>query len=180
MACRPWRRGSRQLVTADKDDVFQFHDPGSLRDGDLELVLVDTYPGDPELGFVPAYRFAIKWVGGDTELGIIDLRVGDTEHVARYAGHIGYRVKPQHRGHHLAARACRLLLALARSHGLEALWITCNPDNGASRRTCELAGAQFVEIVDLPPDTDMYRRGERRKCRYRLDLVAEERSAYDR
>jgi len=49
-------------------------------------------------------------------------------------------------------------------------WITCNPDNAASRRTCELAGAVLVEIVDLPEDIDMYQEGERQKCRYRLEL----------
>jgi tagatose 1,6-diphosphate aldolase len=50
------------------------------------------------------------------------------------------------------------------------LWITCNPENIASRRTCEAAGADFVEIVDLPSDIDMYQEGERQKCRYRLKL----------
>jgi tagatose 1,6-diphosphate aldolase len=63
-----------------------------------------------------------------------------------------------------------LLLPLARRHGLEILWITCDPDNIASRRTCELAGLELVEIVDVPEHMDMYQRGERRKCRYRLYL----------
>jgi tagatose 1,6-diphosphate aldolase len=40
---------------------------------------------------------------------------------------------------------------LAVRHGLSELWITCNPDNIASRRTCEAAGAELVEVVDLPP-----------------------------
>jgi tagatose 1,6-diphosphate aldolase len=61
-------------------------------------------------------------------------------------------------------------MPLARHYSLNPLWITCNPDNYASRRTCELAGATFIEIVDLPEDTDMYQMGERQKCRYRLDL----------
>jgi tagatose 1,6-diphosphate aldolase len=50
------------------------------------------------------------------------------------------------------------------------VWITCDPENTASRRTCELAGADFIEIIDLPPDIDMYQDGERQKCRYRLDV----------
>jgi predicted acetyltransferase len=50
------------------------------------------------------------------------------------------------------------------------VWITCDPDNIASRKTCELAGARLVEIVDLPEDTDMYREGMRQKCRYRIDV----------
>jgi len=71
-------------------------------------------------------------------------------------------------GGHIATAFCRApraslrrprlpaALALARSHDLNPLWITCNPDNIASRRTCELAGATLVEIVDLPENTDMY------------------------
>lgn len=83
---------------------------------------------------------------------------------------VSYDVDPEHRGHLYASRACKLLLSLARTHSLQFLWITCSPDNIASRRTCELVGAKLVEIVDLPEDTDMYQEGERHKCRYRLDL----------
>jgi predicted acetyltransferase len=50
------------------------------------------------------------------------------------------------------------------------VWITCNPENVASRRTCELAGGQLIDIVDLPPETDMFKEGERQKCRYRFAL----------
>lgn len=150
--------------------MFTFHSPGQLMDGDLELILVEEYPGDPAANRVPAFKFRMSLIGQDNEIGRIELRVGNSEHLVMYAGHIGYEVAPEHRGQRYAARACKLLLPLASSHGLDTLWITCNPDNMASRRTCELAGAQLVEIVDLPEDTDMYQRGERRKCRYRLDL----------
>ena len=152
--------------------MFQFHNPGILADHDLELVLTDKYPGDPDINYAPAYKFKMKIVGQRHEKGIgrIELRVGNTDRITLYGGHIGYGVDPEHRGHQYAARTCRLLLPLARSHGLDALWITCNPDNAASRRTCELAGAELVEIIDLPEDTDVYREGERKKCRYRIDL----------
>jgi predicted acetyltransferase len=150
--------------------LFKFQDPTRLIDDDLELILVEKYPGDPTVGYVPAYRFKMVLVGQDKRIGSIELRVGNTEHVVMYGGHIGYGVDPEYKGHRYAARGCRLLLPLARSHGLKTLWITCNPDNIASRRTCEILGAELVEIVDLPEDTDMYQEGERQKCRYRLDL----------
>lgn len=150
--------------------MFTFQNPGTLIDDDLELVLDDRYHGDPVREYVPAYRFKMMRTGRNREVGRIELRVGDSDHIVTYAGHIGYRVFPRYRGHHYAARSCRLLMPLARSHGLTVLWITANPDNYASRRTCELAGCTFVEIVDLPADTDMYQMGERQKCRYRLDL----------
>jgi tagatose 1,6-diphosphate aldolase len=151
--------------------MFDFHDPGRLLDGDLELVLVDKHPGCPDADHAPRYEFKMTLAGQGEEIGRIELRVGSTDHLILYAGQIGYRVHRGYRGQHYAARACRLLLPLARSHGLVPLWITCNPDNIASRRTCELAGAEMVGIVDLPQESDMYQRGERQKCRYRLDVL---------
>jgi tagatose 1,6-diphosphate aldolase len=150
--------------------MFEFRDPGKLIDNDLELVLVERYPGDAAINYMPAYKFRMTLVGQDQEIGRIELRVGNTKHLVMYGGHIGYGVEQDYRGRRYAARACRLLFPLALSHGLTELWITCNPDNIASRRTCELAGAKLVETVDLPEDTDMYQEGERQKCRYRIDL----------
>lgn len=149
---------------------FQFLDPGTLRDGELEVVLVDTVEGDPIRGYAPRYAFEMYVDGAKGVAGRINLRCANTRNIVTYAGHIGYDVAPEHRGHRYAARSCRLLFPLARQHGLNPLWITCNPDNIASRRTCEIAGLELVEIVDLPPDGEMYRRGERQKCRYRLYL----------
>jgi len=150
---------------------FIFLSPGLLRDDDLELRLRHNAPGDDERGWVPAYFFDMYRDGYAEKVGGIDLRIGNPPSIRLYGGHVGYDVNPEHRGHHFAARAVRLLFDLARRHEMQVLWITCNPDNWASRRTCELAGGTLVEIVDLPPDNDMYRDGERQKCRYRFDLI---------
>jgi predicted acetyltransferase len=139
-----------------------------LVDGELRLDVVERSPADPERGWVPAYKFRI--VVGDQAVGRVDLRLGATDFMIRYAGQVGYGIDVGFRGHRYAARALRLLKEVARVHGFGDLWITCNPDNLASRRTCELAGAELVEIVDLPPDCDMYADGDRSKCRYRLPL----------
>jgi predicted acetyltransferase len=103
-------------------------------------------------------------------VGEINLRLRSTAHIELYAGHIGYNIDPAHRGHHYAARAVRLLIPLAREHGINPLWLTCDPDNLASRRSCERAGAQFVDIVDVPATCIIHRSGHAKKCRYRLDL----------
>jgi predicted acetyltransferase len=150
--------------------MFEFLDPGLLIDDDLELILAENIPANPIIDYVPAYRFKMRINHQEKDGGHIDLRVGNNFRLVMYCGHIAYAVEPENRGHHYAARASKLLLPLARKHGMQTLWITCNPDNFASRRTCELAGAVFVEIVDLPEDIDMYLEGERKKCRYRLDL----------
>ena len=101
-------------------------------------------------------------------VGSISLRIGHSVNLDWYLGHIGYHVMPSARGHHYAARAARLLLPVARAHGHQHLWITCNPDNIASRRTCELLGAAYVDTVLLPRENPLYKQGEREKCRYRL------------
>jgi predicted acetyltransferase len=142
-------------------------DPARLRDDDLQLALSESFGGNAAKNLVPAYRFAIQHAYWGWRMGEIELRLGNTHHIRMYAGHIGYEIFPAYRGHHYAARAVKLLLPLARTEGIETVWITCNPDNYASRRTCELAGFELVEIVDLPPTSDMYREGERQKCRYR-------------
>jgi len=102
--------------------------------------------------------------------GTIGLRLGHDENLLMYLGHIGYHVLPPVRGHHYAERACRLLLPLARAHGMKQLIITCNPDNTPSRRTCERLGARYIETVKLPRGNALYQQGDREKCRYILDL----------
>jgi tagatose 1,6-diphosphate aldolase len=129
---------------------------------------------DPALNRAPAYQFWMKLLDEFQPpvpmAGSISLRIGDTEDLRRYLGHIGYNVFPAARGHHYAARACQLIRDLARCHGLSELWITCNPENIASRRTCEHIGAKFVDTVAIPVGHLLYQRGERNKCRYRLSI----------
>jgi predicted acetyltransferase len=157
------RGGAREL---------RFLEPGTLQEGELTLVLRRTYRGSRSLGLAPNYAFDMKHAESGAHLGEIDLRLSNEHYITHYAGHIGYGVVRAFRGHHYAARACRLLLPLAKVHGLSPLWITCNPDNHASRKTCEALGATLAEIVAVPPNSDLYRRGEQQKCRYRLDLDA--------
>ena len=146
-----------------------FYDPGMLYDGDLQLVLIHKYPGDINVRLSPAYKFEMRTTYG-CRMGNIDLRIGHTHNLITFGGHIGYRVEPAYRGHHYAARSCQLILPLARRHSINPVWITCNPDNTPSRRTCERIGGTLVEIVEIPPELDMYHEGERFKCRYRVDL----------
>jgi predicted acetyltransferase len=198
---------------------FQFLDPGSLIDGDFQLVqphrrwinavlaackhpahpptqarliaetnyhqlrdFVKAFPQGHQRpnsagGIVPTYHF---WMCLPDRLdfpivGSISLRIGLTQNMVMFNGQVGYQVYPFARGNHYAERACRMLLPLAARHGLDPLWITCNPDNFPSRRTCERLGANLVETVDVPPENPLYQRGERAKCRYRINLGAKAR-----
>jgi tagatose 1,6-diphosphate aldolase len=161
------RELSPQDATLTREQVVRF----------VQQFPLGRQPGDVEKGFVPAYHFWMHlrptFVTGRPPVAIaggIGLRVGHTRNLEMYLGHVGYNVYPPARGRRLAARAVRLLLPLARRLGLNPLWITCNPDNVPSRRTCELAGGRLVEVVPLPADHPLALRGEHEKCRYRFDL----------
>lgn len=146
-----------------------FMDTSFLANDEIELRLTKTAEGDPEKGFVPAYYFAVCDKQG-REMGQCDLRIGHNSNTY-YGGNIGYRIKEEFRGHHYAGKACRLLFELAKKHGLNYIIITCNPDNHASRKTCEYAGGRLIETVTLPEDNDMrIEGGETEKCIYKFDL----------
>lgn len=137
-----------------------------LGDGEIDIVLYEKYPGDSEKGFVPAYKFNIVLHKTGEKIGHINLRLGDTEKVANYIGHIGYGVEELYRGRRIASRACNLIKKVADDLGMKRLIITCNPDNYASRRTCEIIGAKLIDIIDIPETSDAHGIGESQKCRY--------------
>ncbi|MEO6437266.1 MAG: GNAT family N-acetyltransferase [Tepidisphaeraceae bacterium] len=132
--------------------------------------------GDPAAGRVPAYHFWMRLDPpvGDPPIGMaggMAFRIGASAEIELYSGNIGYHVYPPARGRRLAERACRLIFPLARRHGMDRLWITCNPDNVASRRTCERLGAKLVEVLPIPMDHPFRARGETEKCRFLMELI---------
>ena len=148
---------------------MRFLDTSFLKNDEIALRLEKTVEGDEARGWLPAYHFAICDPAG-TKMGQCDLRIGHNENVY-YGGNIGYRVEPPYRGHHYAGKACLLLFELARRHGLDWLIITCNPDNGPSRKTCEWLGGALLEIAELPEGNNMrVEEGETEKCIFRFDL----------
>lgn len=143
-----------------------FLDTDFLQNSEISLQLDHTVAGRDN--WLPTYHFRILLADG-TEAGRCDLRVGHSAGVF-YGGNIGYHIYEPCRGHHYAGKACLLLFELARRHGLDYLYITCNPENIPSRRTCEYAGGALEAIVDVPADNDMYQRGERKKCIYKFSI----------
>jgi tagatose 1,6-diphosphate aldolase len=137
--------------------------PDCLEHDSVSLRFSKVVPGDATRGFVPYYHFRIFADGAD--IGHINLRVGDTEHVRLSAGHIGYEISAAHRGHRHALSACRALAPFARSFHAP-LILTCDPDNLASRRTIELLGATFIDEIALLSHDPHYLRGSRTKLRF--------------
>ncbi|MEE0435973.1 MAG: GNAT family N-acetyltransferase [Peptococcaceae bacterium] len=137
-----------------------------LTDGDICLLLRQYQWGSAYVGGLPSYFFKIVSASEmRRELGHCDLRLGTHAEIA-YSGNIGYRVYRQHRGHHYALKASRLMLHFAYELGMEECIITCNPDNAASRRTLEALGGELRATVQVPEDSACYKAGDRVKCQF--------------
>ncbi len=146
-----------------------FFDTGFLESDGIKLVLNRTRSAEPERKRLPAYCFRICDRQGNT-LGTCDLKIGYSDAIY-YSGHIGYEIAEPYRGHHYAAKACRLLFGLAGKHGMDHLYITCAPDNLPSRRTCEHLGGELLEIAELPEDHELRTdSGHSHECIYRFML----------
>lgn len=133
--------------------------------GPVTLVFSKMTEADEARGFVPGYHFKIL---NDLfeEVGHLNFRVGNTEHVRLAAGHIGFEIAERHRGHRYAANACLAAAAWVSEVSGEVV-ITVDPDNLPSVRTIERIGATFVDEVDVPKGDPHYLRGSLRKKRYR-------------
>ena len=80
-------------------------------------------------------------------LGGIALRHGSDDYV-RWAGHIGYGIRPSARRRGLATWALGRMLDEARVLGLDRVLAVCAVDNAASVKSIERCGGVFEGIRD--------------------------------
>jgi predicted acetyltransferase len=100
---------------------------------------------DPSGG---AHRCLYRWiVEGDRVLGGMALRYGSDDYV-RWAGHIGYGIRPSERRRGLASWALGEILGDARGVGLDRVLVVCAVDNLASGKTIERCGGVFESVRD--------------------------------
>jgi predicted acetyltransferase len=97
---------------------------------------------------VGRHRCTYRWiVEGDRVLGGIALRDGADDYV-KWAGHVGYGIRPSARRRGLGAWALAHILDEARGLGLDRVLAVCAVDNAASVRTIERTGGVFEGIRD--------------------------------
>ena len=115
-----------------------------LTDDMISLACRVKAPAIAEKKYVPAYIFDI--CKNEERIGEISLRIGYTKGLY-YDGQIGYSVKEEYRGNGYAVRACRLLIPVAKAHGMTKLLITNDYSNTASRRVCEKLGSDRARSI---------------------------------
>ena len=131
----------------------------------MHLEILEKNPGDGVI--LPFYYYDIYI--GDQPVGKISIRIGDNYH-AYYNGHVGYEIDESFRGHRYSLAALRLVLPVAKHHGMDRIYLTCDQSNEASKRTIALSGARYLETAKIPRDYFAWRVGIEDHCIYQLDL----------
>ncbi len=131
----------------------------------MHLEILEKYPGDEAL--LPFYYYSIYV--GEQAVGKISIRIGDNYH-SYYNGHVGYEIDEPFRGHAYSLAALRLVLPVARFHGMRRVYISCGASNTASRKIIEVAGGRLLEICPIPKDYFAWYEGIEDHRIYQLDL----------
>lgn len=137
----------------------------TMSDGEILLKISQKYQGDDEL--LPFYYYDI--FVDDTAVGKISIRIGNNYH-SYYNGHIGYEIDKEYRGNNYAYKVCKLVLQVAKAHGMIELILTCDESNIPSYKTIEKLGADLIEIVKPPEDYFAYREDMEKQRIYKLQL----------
>lgn len=154
---------------------FVFKKYPVFSDGEIDVEVDYEMPATRRRGVAwpPTYYFKISRHGIQEKIGRLSLAIGYTDFLVLYNGQIGFSIKEDFRGHHYAAKACILVKQVAIDYHMDTIWIATDPDNVASRKTCELLGSSLVEIIDVPESSFLYKDDHHQTCRYRWILYGE-------
>ncbi|MBO4419573.1 MAG: GNAT family N-acetyltransferase [Oscillospiraceae bacterium] len=105
-----------------------------------------TVPADR----VPAVQYVYLRESDKRVVGMIQLRYCLNDYVSKYAGHIGYSVRPSERGKGYATQMLRDVLPLCPALGLYRVLICCKVENTASRKVILKNGGIYDSTVTEP------------------------------
>jgi len=108
---------------------------------------------DPErvpAHLVPATQFFLIRKGDNRLVGMLQVRHRFNEYLEKYAGHIGYSVRPSERCKGYAKRMLAMALPFCWERGLDRVLISCLDGNLASERTILANGGVYESTVFEP------------------------------
>lgn len=105
-------------------------------------------------GRVQATQFLAVRESDGRVVAMIQIRHYFNEYLEKYAGHIGYSVRPVERRKGYAKETLRLALPFCKEIGLDRVLISCEPNNPGSRRTI-LANGGVYECTVHEPNEDI-------------------------
>lgn len=100
---------------------------------------------------VPATQFFFIRKSDNKLVGMIQVRHHFNDYLEKYAGHIGYSVRPSERRKGYAKEMLRMVLPFCREIGIDKVMITCIDGNIGSEKTI-LANSGVYEYTIHEPD----------------------------
>ena len=110
---------------------------------------------DPETvpsHLVPATQFLFVRKNNNKLVGMIQVRHRFNDFLEKYAGHIGYSVRPCERRKGYAKEMLRMALPYCREIGLDKVLITCTDGNEGSEKTILANGGVYESTVHEPKE----------------------------
>ena len=127
----------------------EFLDVGDSMDGCGPLRRIE----DPERvpsHLVPATQFFLVRRADQRLVGMLQVRHCFNDYLEKYAGHIGYSVRPSERRQGYAKRMLAMALPFCWEMGLDRVLISCLDGNLASERTILANGGVYESTVFEP------------------------------
>ena len=136
-----------------------------LQNSEVTVSLSAVLRADYAKRYCPTHSFDI--LVDNVVVGAIRFRIGQSKHLLYYSGQIAYGIEAPYRGNRYATQALLAVLPHCFEY-FPKIYVTCDPDNVASRRTIEAVSHEFLGLVEVPKNNPMYREGHRKKRRYVL------------
>ena len=107
---------------------------------------------------VPATQFLFVRKSDNRLVGMIQVRHCFNDYLEKYAGHIGYSVRPSERRRGYAKKMLKMTLPFCREIGLDKVLISCIDGNFGSEKTILANGGVYESTVHEPnEDRDLKR-----------------------
>ncbi len=127
---------------------------GSAREW-LEWVRANEAMQEATEKWVPATQFILMRENDDKLVGMLQVRHCLNGYLEKYAGHIGYSVRPGERRKGYAKAMLKEALKFCKDElGLEKVLITCYPHNEGSRRTILSCGGVYEYTIHEPEENE--------------------------
>ena len=101
---------------------------------------------------VPATQFIFIRKSDNCLVGMLQVRHYFNDYLEKYAGHIGYSIRPSERRKGYAKEMLRMALPHCREIGLDRVLITCIDGNVGSEKTILANGGVYESTVHEPND----------------------------
>ena len=107
---------------------------------------VENVPSDR----VPATQFLFIRKRDNRLLGMLQIRHHLNDYLEKYAGHIGYSVRPSERRHGYAKKMLKMVLPYCEKIGILKVLITCIDGNIGSEKTILANGGVYESTIHEP------------------------------